>query len=109
MADRIIRVKGDKASFGINNLAALVDFTRQEVTILDPTQKAFATIPLSQYSARVKAAIPEMQAVMAQMFDPAKIKAASSPTRRAAIIQGVAAEERELTITVPVTIPGGDS
>jgi TonB family protein len=50
-----------------------------------------------------------MQAAMAQMVDPAKVKAAFTATRRTAAIQGIAAEERELTITVPITIPGGGS
>jgi hypothetical protein len=109
LADRTIRIKGNRASFAIGNLTALVDFTRQELTVQDSARKTLATIPVSQYHDRIKAAMPEMQAVMAQMFDPAKVRIASIATRRTATIQGMAAEERELTITVPVVIPGGDA
>ena len=109
MADRTIRIKGNSARFVINNLSALADFGKQQLTVFDSARKAYATIPLSQYSARIKAAIPEMQAAMAQMVDPAKIRAASTATRRIATIQGMAAEERELTITVPITVPEGGS
>ena len=108
MADRTIRIKGNKASFSINSLAALVDFNKQELTIQDPVRMTFATIPLSQYRDKIKTAMPEMQAAIARMFDSTKVKVASIATKRTASIQGMAAEERELTITVPVVIPGAD-
>ena len=109
MADRTIRIKGNKASFAIGNLEALADFNKQELTIRDQARKTVATIPLSQYRNRIESAMPEMQAAMAQMLDPAKVKVASIATRRTASIQGMAAEERELAITVPVVVPGGDA
>ena len=109
MADRTIRIKANRARFVINNLSALADFGKHELTVLDPARKAYATIPLSQFKARIKAAMPEMQAAMAQMVDPAKIKVVSTATRRTATIQGMTAEERELTITVPIAVPGGGS
>jgi TonB family protein len=109
MADRTIRIKDDRARFSIGNLSALANFSKQELTICDPVRKTSATIPLSQYNSRIAAAMPEMQAAMAQMVDPAKIRAAFTAPRRAAAIQGIAAEERELTITVPIAIPGGDA
>ena len=109
MADRTIRIRENRARFSMNSLAALADFDKQELTVFDPARKAYATIPLSQYGARIKAAMPEMEAAMAQMADPEKVKAAVTATRRTASIQGIAAGERALTITVPITIPGGDS
>ena len=108
MADRTIRIRGNRARFSINSLTALADFDKKELTVFDAARKAYATIPISQYRARIKAAMPEMEATMAQMIDPAKIKAASTWTRRTATIQGIAAEERALTITVPITVPAGD-
>ena len=109
MANRTIRIKGERASFVINGLAAVADFAKQSLTILDPAHKTFATIPLSQYGARLKAAIPEMQTAMVRMFDPAKTKVSSITTRRTATIQGMTAEERELIVTAPITLPGADS
>jgi hypothetical protein len=109
MADRTVRIKGNRALFAINNLSALADFGKQELTVFDPARKTVATIPLSRYRDRIKAAMPDMQAVMAQMFDPAKVKVESIASRRTTTIQSMAAEERQLTITVPVVIPGGDA
>jgi hypothetical protein len=109
LADRTIRIKGTRASFEINGLQAVVDFAKRSLTLLEPARKTFATISLSQYDARLKAAMPETQSAMAQVFDGAKIKVTSIATGRTAIIQGIAAEERELTITVPISVPGGDS
>ena len=108
MADRTIRIKGNRATFVINGLAAVVDFAKQSLTILEPAHKNFATIPLPQYGARLKAAMPEMQSAMAQMFDPAKTKVTSIATRRTATIHGMAAQEQKLTISVPISVPGGD-
>ena len=108
MADRTIRLKGNKASFEINGLRAIVDFATQSLTILEPGRKTFATIPLSQYGARLRAAMPEMQSAMSQMVDPAKTKVTSIATRRTATIQGMTAEEWDLTILVPISVAGGD-
>ncbi len=108
MADRTIRIRENRARFIINSLAALADFDKEELTVFDPARKVYATIPLSQYGARINAAMPEMEAAMAQMAEPQKVKAAVTATGRTASIQGIATGERALTITVPITIPGGD-
>ena len=76
MADRTIRIRENRARFSMNSLAALADFDKQELTVFDPARKAYATILLSQYGARIKAAMPEMEAAMAQMADLEKVKAA---------------------------------
>ena len=107
-ADRTVRLKGNRARFVIGNLPALADFGKQELTVLDPARKAYATIPLSQFRVRIKAAMPQMQAALAQMVDPAQIKTATTASRRTATIQGMTAQEGDLTITVTITIPGGD-
>jgi len=109
MADRTIRIKGNRAHFIIYNLSALADFRKQELTVLDPARKAYAIIPLSEYEALVNDAIPEIQATLARMVDPAKVRTASTATRRTATIQGMTAEEHVLTITASIAIPGGDS
>ena len=108
-ADRTVRLKGNRARFVIGNLPALADFGKQEFTVLDLVRKAYATIPLSQYSARIQAAMPHMQAALAEMVDPAQAKAATTANRRTAAIQGMTAQEGDLTVTVPITIPGGGS
>jgi hypothetical protein len=48
MADRKISIKGNRARFVINNLSAVADFGKQELTVLDPSRKAYATLPISQ-------------------------------------------------------------
>ena len=72
-ADQTIRIKGSRTSSNLFNLIALTDFAKQELTLVDAAGKRFATIPLSQFGAKVEAhPCSDMQAFAAQMFDPSK-------------------------------------
>ena len=80
MADRTIRIKGRRARFEINGLQAVVDFAKRSLTILEPARKTFATISLSQYDARLKAAMPETRSAMAPK-EPIRRKSRSPPSQ----------------------------
>ncbi len=102
--DQSVRIKGNRVSFRMFNLDALVDFERQQVTFVDSARKRFAAIPLAEYPSRLKAVQPGMPAAATQMFDPAKVKVQVTVTGKRESIQGLAAEEREVTVSGDATV-----
>ena len=99
--ETVLRLKGGKGfstSMGFNSI---IDFTTKEITLLDTAGKRYAKLPYDQYGEEVARAMPEMpaeaRAVMPSMktdVSPARV------TGRTAVIQGVEAEEREISVSV---------
>ncbi|HLI82694.1 MAG TPA: hypothetical protein VKV17_02185 [Bryobacteraceae bacterium] len=89
-AGGLLRIKGDKAFASYGMLETLTDFSRGQVTLLDPKTKHYATVPLSEFAGRFAtalAAAPERAVVDVQ----------SKRTGQTAEIHGVRTEE---TLTV---------
>jgi hypothetical protein len=104
-----IRMKGNKAYTTAGALFEIFDFVKQEVTLIDPAHKIFAAFPVSEFADQLAAAMPqatpEQAKAGAQAMASIKTKAESKMTGRTAVIQGVQAEERELTITMDIPMP----
>ena len=99
-----IRMKGNKGYTTAGNWTEIFDFVKQEVTLIDPAQKTFASMPVSQLADKMAGAFPQgppeqMQAVR-QAMASIKTKVDSKITGKTAEIQGVQAEEREVTVTM---------
>jgi hypothetical protein len=87
---------------------SIIDFTKQEITLLDQAGKRYATVPAEQYGDELARSMPEMpaggKAAMAEMKGHAESKA----TGHMATIQGVECEEREIVMTVDLpAMPDG--
>src|SRR5580658_5119132 len=106
-----MRMKGNKGYTTAGNWIEIFDYVKQEVTLLDPEHKTFATLPLSQLGDKLAGAIPhgtpeQMQAAEKAMA-AMQIKVDSTMTGKTAEIQGVRAEEREVTLSMNVPMPAG--
>jgi hypothetical protein len=107
------RMKGNKAYTTAGNWIEIFDFVKQEVTLIDPAHKTFAALPASQLADRMAGALPQpapaqMQAAQ-QAMASIKTNVDSKMTGKTAEIQGVQAEEREVTVTMdmPMPMPAG--
>jgi hypothetical protein len=96
------RMKGNKGLSTSGAFTTIVDATTQEMTLIDTARKTFATIPASQFGDRMLAAMPQLPANPAVQAEAAANppKVASKITGRTEVIQGVQAEEREITFTI---------
>ena len=104
-----IQMKGNKAYTTSGNWIQIFDFVKQEVTLVDPARKTFATFPVSELADRMAGVMPEatskeMQAAQ-QAMASIKTDVSSKMTGKQAQIQGVQCEERELTLTMDVPLP----
>ena len=108
LGNTAIRMKGNKGYMEAGGFTMVVDFARQELTLIDPAGRKYATIPAAEYGKSMAAAMPEMPAEAAQAaFGSMKSKSESRKTGRMDTIQGVAAEEREVTFQMEMPLPEG--
>lgn len=102
-----IRIKGAKGYTDAGGFTMIMDFAKQELTLLDTANRKYATIAASQYSGKMAGLMSDMQDAFASI----KTKVESKKTGRTEVIQGVQAEEREITSSteMPVSVPGQSS
>jgi TonB family protein len=98
--ESLLQFKGGKGLSSAMGVTALVDFTKQEITLVDREGKRYATVPAAKIADEMTAAMPPMapqaKAAMASM----KSHYSSKPGGGGATIQGVEAEEKQMEITV---------
>ncbi len=93
-----IRMKGNKAYVDSGNWIEIIDFVKQDVTLISPEHKTFATFPLSQLTDKLAAAMPqtspEQTEAAAKALASIKMTSDSKVTGHTEVIHGVQAEER---------------
>jgi hypothetical protein len=104
----VIQIKGDKgystASFG----ASLMEFTKQEITVLDAQDKLFATVSMKDYLGELRAAMPAIPALppgAKKFIDSIKANVSSQKTGKTDVLLGVQVEETEATVTLDAPVP----
>jgi hypothetical protein len=108
-AEISVRMKGNKAYTTSGDWIQIFDFVKQEVTLINPAHKTFASLPVSRLSDEMAGALP--QVTPEQMQDAQKAMASiktnveSKMTGNTAEIEGIQAEEREVTLTMDLPLP----
>jgi hypothetical protein len=103
-AETLVRIQGDKAYASYGPLAAIADYARNEVTLLDPRGKRYASVPLAEFGDRFAAA---MKATMRGAEQPLEqnlhFDVATKKTGQVGLIQGIQTEESltEITMQMP--------
>jgi len=113
-AETLLRIKGDKSYASFGPLAAITDYGRNEVTLLDAKGKLFASVPLAEFGARFGAALLKATLGRGAGQPPAqgpRFDVATKKTGQVGLIQGIQAEESltEMTMQMPLMTqaPGG--
>jgi hypothetical protein len=104
-----VRMKGNKAYTTSGGFTQVFDFVKQEVTVIDPAHKTFAVLPVSQLSDALAAAMPQAKTqndAAMKFLESIKTTSESRMTGQSAVILGVEAEEREVTISMEMPLPG---
>jgi hypothetical protein len=104
-------MKGAKGLMTGSGMTVIMDLDRQQVTLLDPVHHKYATIPVSEYNDKMVAALPhpdlKMEESTKNLLAGLKTKVESQKTGRTEAIQGVNAEEREITLSMEFPVPQG--
>ncbi|HEY4362864.1 MAG TPA: hypothetical protein VGN17_17980 [Bryobacteraceae bacterium] len=104
----VVRVKGDKSYSSAGPLIAITDYATGRVTLLNPKTKQFATAPLTEYldrmAAATQAAAQGIPAEAQQLLRNMKFDSQTKKTGRAAVIQGIRAEESVITFSLGMPV-----
>lgn len=102
-----VRVKGDKSVSSFGALMGITDFTKGEITLLDPKSKQFATVPMADYPDKILPQAPE-SAAASQVLQSMKFDVQTKKTGQSGMVQGIRAEEYLTVITMELPgLPGG--
>jgi hypothetical protein len=107
MRDMVIQIKGNKAHSSQGKLTSIMDLKTQDLTLIDASNKRFATVPASQYAEQTKKALPAIPEQARSVFSSMKSNMESRSTGRTDTIQGIQAEEHEFVLTMDMALPGG--
>jgi len=86
----------------------LLDFTKQQITLLDSMHKLFATTYIKDFPGEIGAAMPTMPAMppaAQKILESVKSNFSAQKTGRTDMILGVQVEESELTLTIELPVP----
>lgn len=100
-----LRMKNGKALSVIGSFNSIIDYNTQQVTLFDNEHKTFSTFPLSQFADKVSAAMPQMPEEAKKAMEGIKATVNSQKSGRTDTIQGIQAEENEVTIVIEIPMP----
>jgi hypothetical protein len=104
----VMQIKGDKGYTNAGLTASLLDFNKQQITMMDSTHKLFATVYMKDFPGELGAGMPAMPAIppMAQkILDSVTSNFSARKTGRSDTILGVQVEESELTLAIELPVP----
>jgi hypothetical protein len=102
-----IYMKGNKGAEADGDQITIMDFSKQEITIVDKAHRKYATIPASEFEGKMAAAMPRMNFGDPQPAGSTKNKVESRKTGRMETILGVQTEESESTFSMEMPLPAG--
>lgn len=85
--DIVIRIKGNKAYSSQGNFTSITDLMTQDMILVDPAHKRFATVPSGQYAQQLKDAVPAVPEAARAALASMKTNLESRSTGRTAEIQ----------------------
>jgi hypothetical protein len=107
----VIYMKGNQGVTIVDGQTSIVDFARQQVTIIDTARRKYATIPASEYGARMGAHFTGMASaavdspMVGEMLKSMKSTCDTKKSDVPETIQGVLAEERDVRCTMTMDMP----
>src|SRR5215471_14208146 len=82
-----IRMKGGKAASKTGHFSSIVDFDKQEVTMIDGENKRVATVPAARFNESWTASLPQIPEGARKTFEGMKFNVESRATGRTETIQ----------------------
>ena len=104
---RKIIVKGTKFYATTALLDVIADLPNDKLTLLDPANKHYITVSVSQDADQLAAAMPKLPAGMAGLMSSIKLTVDSRTTGRTAQIQGIQADEHEIVLALGIPLGQG--
>jgi hypothetical protein len=98
--ESLMQFKGGKGLSSVMGITSIVDFTKQEITLVDKEGKRYATVPAAKIADEMTAAMPPVPEQAKAAIASMRSHYSPKPAGSVATIQGVEAEEKQMEITV---------
>jgi TonB family protein len=108
-AEVVTEIHGDLARSDLMGKAALIDYRRRQITVLDAAEKRFATEPLDDFPNSMSTALAQPPPEAAAALRDMKFDVQNKDTGLIASIDGIRAEESDVVMTISVPGPQGQS
>jgi hypothetical protein len=96
----VIQFKGSKGFASWGDYITIIDFKKNEATLVDAVGKRYGTAPLDRFTDEMAGAMPELPAEAKAGLGAMKSGFQSRVTGRTDTIRGIEAEEREIVMTM---------
>jgi len=106
----VIKVKGKKAYSDVGVFESVLDAGTGQITLMDAARKRFAKAAFQDYLNQIEPVVPSKDALpedAQKALAAMKSSVAFKKTGRTDVIQGVQAQETEVTFTVDMAMPEG--
>jgi hypothetical protein len=105
--ETVVEIKGDKVYSNAGKNISVTDFTKQQITLVDPDHKLFATAYTKDFPGEIGAAmaLPPMPPAAQKFLESIKPDYSVQKTGRIDVILGIQAVETELTVSLQMLIP----
>lgn len=105
--ETVVQLKGDRGYSNTGRTISVMDLTKQQITLIDPEHKLFATVYVKDFPGVIAAATPALPPAAQQFLQTIKPEFSSQKTGKTDTILGIQAEETEWTITLQMPVPPG--
>ena len=100
-------MKNGKAMSKTGWWTAIIDFAKEQMTLIDTDHQTFATSRAADLPDKMAALMPKVPEEAQKMMAAMKTRFDTRMTGRMEKIQGIQAEEREMTLTIEMPMPQG--
>jgi hypothetical protein len=107
-----VRIKGDKTYSTAGPLNSLADYSTNQIILLDPKTKRYATVQVSEFGEKLGALQkpPAMPPEAQQIIRNMQFDVQTKKTGQIGLIQGIQAEETLITVSMQIPgLPGAPS
>jgi hypothetical protein len=107
--ETVVEIKGDKGYSNTGRTISLMDLTKQQITLVDPEHKLFATVYIKDFPGAIGAAmtLPSMPLAAQKFLASIKPDFSMQKMGKTDAILGIQAEETEWTISLQMQVPAG--
>jgi len=105
-----VYMKGNKGATVDDHETTIVDFAKQEVTIMDPKRRKYAMIPATEYGDRMSQRMSSAMSQGAAVEEALKSMKGTCATKESVsteTIQGIQTQERDVTCSMTMPMPAG--
>jgi hypothetical protein len=105
----VVRVKGKKVYTMAQHFTTVMDFEKQQVTLIDSAHNQFATVYMKDYEDQVLSSVsganPAMPGALQKAMEAMKVDFSSEHTGKTDTVLGIQVEENAITLAVAMPPP----